>query len=74
MYKHTETGTIFYNFDQMRLWLVQNKDTAVSETMEGLAEALDMLGIVEYTPPPPEPMPVWAVTTLLANVHKSLKK
>lgn len=56
MYKHYETNTIFYNFDQMRLWLVQNKNKAVSETQPNFNEVITAQGIVPYVIPEPEPV------------------
>lgn len=52
MYKHTESNTIFYSFDQLRLWAVQNKSTGISETQDNLEDILAELGVVLYTPEP----------------------
>ena len=53
MYRHIETGTIFYSFDQMRLWLVQNKDTAIVESQ--IQQLLDEMVIENYSSPPSSP-------------------
>lgn len=53
----------------MRLWLVQNKDTAISETQPDLAEVLIGLGIVSYTPPPYVPTPEEVAATIESKIE-----
>lgn len=55
MFIHAESNTVFYSFDELRLWLVQNKDTALSETQPNFNEVLSGFSIEPYTPEPPAP-------------------
>lgn len=70
MYKHVETDTIFQNFDQLRIWLVQNKNFAVVEAT--LPQVMVEFGIEEYTPTAHIPSPDEVKQQLIQSVQGKL--
>ena len=53
MWIHTETCLIFWEWNQLRLWLVQTHNIATLEDAEGFSDILSAVGVTAYTAPGP---------------------